>query len=208
MDGDAFLYVVGNHVCFCATAVHIGAVRFFLQKLFEKAKLNKYCYKFIFFNALDTNKLALIQEKGIIEIQLKASLYKASIDYIRRKAQVAGIIGGIGESIKAILGHDGPAEDEALRVGLTLRVDGRSKSGIHLGQKTLTELAKNIIESQEEDDDYVIFLKSGEKIKPSEIILRQSVDLESEGKTVKRDAAFAALLAYYKNLAGAGRLEQ
>ena len=91
---------------------------------------------------------------------------------------------------------------------MTLRVDGRSKSGIHLGQQTLTELAKNIIESQEEDDDYVIFLKSGEKIKPSEIILRRSVDLESEGKTVKRDAAFAALLEYYINLADTGQLEQ
>ena len=101
MDGDAFLYVVGNHVYFCATTVRIGAVRFFLQKLFEKANLNKNCSEFIFLNAPDAGKLARIQREGIKEIQLKASLYRASIDYIRRKAQVAGIIGGIGESIRA-----------------------------------------------------------------------------------------------------------
>lgn len=218
MDGDAFLYVVGNDACLCATAVRIRAIQHFLQKLFEKANLNLNCTKFIFLNAADTVKLAqiLMQHGGIKEIQLKASLFHASAEYIRRRTQEAGLIGrvatslmgGVATSIKAIFGHDDVAVDDALRVGLTLRVDRRSKSKIGLGQEKLEKLAENIIQFEEEGDDYVIILESGEKIKPSEIVLTKPVDLEREGKTVTRESAFRALRSYYKELADTKKLEQ
>ncbi len=208
MDGDAFLYVVGNHVCLCTTAVRVGTVRHFLQKLFEKANIEQNCNQFILMNAANTNKLSRIHNEGIREIQLKASLTHASAEYIRRKNHTIGAIGVVAEFFKEIFGHDDGIVDDALRVGLIFHVDGRSKSRIRLGRAKLQKIAENIVQNEEKDDDYTIILESGEKIRFSDIVLKKSVEIDGEGKTVRREAAFEALLLYYNELKNAGKLEE
>ncbi len=208
MDGDAFLYVVGNHVCLCTTAVRVGTVRYFLQKLFEKANIEQNCTQFTLMNAANTDKLSRIHNEGIKEIQLKASLAHASAEYIRRKTHTIGAIGGVAEFFKAIFWRDDEVVDDALRVGLILHVDGRSKSRISLGRTKLQEIAENIVKNEEKGDDYTIILESGEKIRFSDIVLMKSVEIDGEGKTVRREAAFEALLLYYIELENSGKLEQ
>jgi len=41
MDGDAFVYVRGNDVCLCGTAMQDSTVRYFLQELFKLAKIRQ-----------------------------------------------------------------------------------------------------------------------------------------------------------------------
>lgn len=209
MDGDAFLYVNGNDVCVCVTAVTIGTVRYFLQAFFEAAKLHNEATVFDFLNAIDAQKFALIQSKGVKEIEIKASMYKASADYVRRKTQVVAALGGVTRHIKAIFGSEYDVTDDALRVAVTINVDKRHRSsGITLGHKHLEEIASNIIQNQIDDDDYTIILESGERIKPKELVLRRSVHIASIGKSVVRESAIDALSAYYSELRKTGQLEQ
>ena len=80
MDGDAFLYVVGNNVCVCTTAVTARTVRYFLHELFIAAMIRPDASQFEFLNAVNVEKMALIQRKGIKEIEVRASMYRASAD--------------------------------------------------------------------------------------------------------------------------------
>jgi hypothetical protein len=207
MDGDAFFYVNRNDACLCATSVSLGSVRYFLNALFEKAKIRSDAGHFDFFNAVDTRKFALIQSKGVREIEIKASLYKASADYNKRKKEITGVLGASAKHIKAILGIDHDVTDDSLRVALTLTVDKRHKGGIVLGHKRMEQVANDIIKNETDEDEYVIVLESGEKIKPRELILKSPVSLDSVGKSVARDKAWDALREYYVGLRRAGQLE-
>jgi hypothetical protein len=75
-----------------------------------------------------------------------------------------------------------------------------------VGEKRLERLATDIIDSEEADDEYVITLKDGGKIRPGEIVLRSIVDLPRMGKSVDRDEARDALTRYYMGLKEEGRL--
>jgi len=81
---------------------------------------------------------------------------------------------------------------------VTLKVDKRHRAGISLGYERLEELAVNVIEHQEKDDEYVIVTKDGERIKPFEIVLHSIVEIDGIGKSVDRDQAWEALLNYYE----------
>jgi len=143
-----------------------------------------------------------------MEIELMGSLYKASIDYHKRKDKAVGALDILSRHFKAVFGAGHDVTDDALRVIVTLKVDRRHRGGISLGYKRLEELAVNVIENQEKDDEYVIVTKDGERIKPSEIVLHSIVEIDGIGKSVDRDQAWEALLNYYNGLAEAGQLEQ
>lgn len=206
MDGDAFVYVRRNDACLCTTTIRDGAVRYFLQKFFEESQIRKDAGQFHFLNALDASKIALLH-KGVKQIELMGTLYRASIDYQKRKGQAVGIFDLISKQYKAILGKPDDFTDDSIRVEVVLKVDRRRKGGIVLGHKRLTELATGIIEHQEKDDEYVIITKDDEKIKPSEIVLHSTAEIGSIGKSVDREQAWGALFRYYNSLTESGQLE-
>ena len=146
MDGDAFAFVKGNDVCLCTTTIRAGAVRYFLYKLFEKAQIRRDAREFHFLNAMDAKKVAFLHRRGVKEIELSGVLYKASIDYQKRKDAMVGVLSTVCRHYKAILGHSKDFTDDSLKVLVTLKVDKRRKAGITIGHKRLEELAVNVIE--------------------------------------------------------------
>lgn len=125
-------------------------------------------------------------------------MYKASIDYHKRKDKAVGVLDILSRHFKAVFGASHDVTDDALRVMVTLKVDKRHRAGISLGYERLEELAVNVIEHQEKDDEYVIVTKDGERIKPFEIVLHSIVEIDGIGKSVDRDQAWEALLNYYE----------
>jgi len=208
MDGDAFLYVNSNDAFLCATAITIGTVRHFLHAFFDKAAIRHDAGQFEFMNAMDTQLFALIQKKGIKEIEIKASMSEASAHYHLRKNHAAGVTGNVSRYFRSIVGSEPPASDDSLRVAVTVNLDKRHKKGVLLGHKKLEEIAGNIIQNRQENDEYTIILESGEKIRPRELVLRSRAEINSVGKSVVRDAAWAALFSYYEELFQSGRLDQ
>jgi hypothetical protein len=207
MDGDAFLYVNGNDVCFCTTGLRDSTIRQVLQDLFKLAAIRKDATQFDLLKIADVSKIKLLNSQGVAEIELRATLSTAAVSYNRRKQQPQSIVGAAAKQLKAIFGKEYDVTSDALRVMLILKADRRRK-GITLGDKRLKTLATSIINDQEDDDEYVIVTKGGQRIGPKEILMRSTVRIDSIGKSVQRDKAWKELQGFYEALESAGALEQ
>jgi hypothetical protein len=206
MDGDAFLYVNGNDVCFCATGLRDSTIRHVLQEFFKLASIRKDAQQFDLLKIADVNKVKLLQSQGVAEIELRSTLSTATVSYNRRKHQSQSIVGAAAKQVKAVLGKEHDVTSDALRVMLVIKTD-RRRLGIALGEKRLKTLATNVINNQEDDDEYIIVTKSGQRIGPSEILMRSTVMIDSIGKSVERDKAWKELQAFYEVLESSGALE-
>ena len=199
MDGDAFVFIRGNDLCLCMTTVRLGAVRSFLQDFLLAANVRKDASKFDIHNALDVNKVALLERVGVKSIELKGNMYAESAQYIKRKAHVAGVLGMLTRHLRALLGSEHDVGQDGLKVNLSIDLDDRQK-GKTLGYRRLQSLATDMIAHQTIGDDYAIHLRNGEKIGPKDITLRTNVRIDSVGKSVERDQAWTRLEEYYKSL--------
>jgi hypothetical protein len=207
MDGDAFLYVNGNNVVMCMTAIRSAAIISFFQQFFISAKINKHAASFNFLDVADASKLAILHKRGVKEIQLRAALYSASFDYAQRKHQTVGVLGIVSKAIKALISKESDATNDALQIQLTIKVDGHVKSGAPIGKKRLEALAEDMLNNESGDDSYLIVTSDGQKITPEEITLKKMVDIDPVGKSLSRPEAYSALLSYYDELKRDGLLE-
>jgi hypothetical protein len=101
MDGDAFAYVVDDHICVCTSTLHDGVIYDAMLHLFSIAKLTNNSQRFDLVRVADADKLKMIQRVVIKSIDLQSTLYKASLDYSRRHAQAQGLVGWV--SMRSIL---------------------------------------------------------------------------------------------------------
>lgn len=205
LDGDAFVFIKGDDVCLCTTSLRDASISYFLQMLFDKAKLNKDAKKFILAKIANTSKLKLLHQRGVKEIEIRATTYDATARYLKRKSHVVGAIGEAIKAVKAFLGRQNDANADGLRVALTIKTDGRSKA-LTIGEKEIKKLAADIVQNPD-DEDYVIVTNDGQKITPSEIFMKSVATIKSDGKTVNCDHAWAELQKFHGMLDDSGILE-
>jgi hypothetical protein len=208
MDADAFLYVVDDDVCICSSGMRDGAIRLFLYEFFGKAELGETSAQFDLFKVANVDKLKLLTREGVKEIQIRASLYEATARYEKRRNQTAGIVRTIGRHIQSVVGADELEEDDSVRVILTIKTDERFTKKLSVGEKKIQELGRDIINTQEDYDDYTIVTNSGQKIGPEEVYIKEDVEIEVVGKSVRRDKAWEHLYSFYNRLKKAGVLSQ
>lgn len=207
LDGDAFIYVIDNHVCICTTAVSDSAVKTFIYEYFKKAKLPAGADKFELLKKADISKIKLLRTQGVKEVEIRASMFKATASFQNRKAHAISALGVVGKHIKAILGRPHDVNPDALQVILTLKTDEREK-GLVLGEKEIENIAADIVRNAQADDNYVIITKTGQRITPDEMFVKTTVPIERDGKTVQREDAWVALVNFFTDLQGDGVLEQ
>ncbi len=208
MDGDAFLYVRGNDICLCATTVKSTSIVLFLRQFFLTAGIRKEPIDFSFMHAADTNKLASIQRSGVKHIAIRGTVYKASVDHMKRKDSAMGLLGIVSRQARALLGAPHDVSDDALQVEVTLHIDGRHQKGITLGHRRLQSIAADLVTHEEVSDDYIIVTNDSDEIRPSEVVKRVKREIESMGKSIQRDAAWEHLLEYYEELSKDGSFVQ
>lgn len=209
LDGDAFLYVNGNHICMCATGIRDGSIRYFLQEFFKKAGIRKDATKFDLMKIADMMKIKFLQKNGVKEIVIKATMYKASADYARRKSKAVAAAGAAAKHIAAFLNKPNDVNPDGLRVAVSLKTDRRFNSKqIAIGETRLEKVAEDLLKKPENNDDFLIVTKTGQKITPNEIFMSTVVSIERDGKTVKRNKAWNELTKFYKFLHDSGALEE
>lgn len=208
MDGDAFLFVHRDDICICATQMHIAAVQFFLRSLFTKAGLKNNPEQLLFMRAADIKKVTKIRKEGVKSVEISASLYEASASYMKRKLEVQGILGTVARHVRALTGNEKDVTDDALKAKLTLTVDKRRRKGVALGTKRIEDLALDLVNSEQADDDFVIETNTGGRITASEIYVRARVPLEKTGKSLHRSDAWSKLEAFYNQLRETGQLDE
>jgi hypothetical protein len=207
LDGDAFVYVLDNHVCICTTYVSDSAVKTFIREYFKKAKLPSEADKFDLLKKADITKIKLLRSQGVKEVEIRASMFKATASFQKRKTHVISALGIATKHIKAVLGKPHDVNPDALTVILTLKTDEREK-GLVVGEKEIENIAADIVRNAAADDKYVIVTKTGQRITPEELFVKTSVQIERDGKTVHRDDAWAELVKFFDVLKSDGVLEQ
>jgi hypothetical protein len=84
----------------------------------------------------DISRLNMLHKQGVRELEIRGALFKVTADYVRRKAQVTGVLGAIGKELKTLLGKPHDVTEDSLQVILTIKTDRRSKHLV-LGEKIL-----------------------------------------------------------------------
>ena len=184
LDGDAFVFVKGDHLCFCSTGIRDGATSWFLHELFKKAKLRQNFSRFDLAKAASITKLRLLHSQGVKEIEIKALVNRAVAHYEKRKATTYGAAGAAGKFLRTIWQAPNDYTNDSLKLILSLKVDKRFFGGVKLGEKRIEKLADDIVKNAEKGDDFSIITRTGQRITQSEIFIRSKVLIQSEGKTV------------------------
>ena len=208
MDGDAFLHVSGDDVLLCATGVRDGALIELFRKLFVAAKLSKDAQQFNLSKIANADKLKLIQSNGVASIELKAMVYQASADYVRRKSQAFSIAGAAAKHIKAIFGNENDVTKDGLQTAVVIKVNGRDRKHRPGAEERLEQLALDLISNQENDDHFTINLRNGQRISEDEIYVKSTAVLARRGKSVERDHAWQELGNFYTQLVTSGVVTQ
>jgi hypothetical protein len=208
LDGDAFLFVRNDHMCVCTTGLRDAAITNFVHAFFQKADIRKDSDKFDLQKVADVSKLKMLHKQGVREIVLKATMFQATADYEKRKAQPFSIVSAAARQFKALIKKTNDYTRDGLQVYLSIRSDHRFKKDFKLGEKRIEDVAADIVRNAEHDDDFEIITKSGQKIGPREIFVRAKVLIDGEGKTVDRDKAWRELTNFHKRLLDTGVLEQ
>lgn len=206
MDGDILALVRGDDVFLCSTVLKDGSFTTYCRQLFLKAKLGDDSQKFELQNVANIDKLKLIKAQGVKTIELKATLYEASTKYMDRKADASGAMGEAYKHIKALFGKKQIVDVDNVMVTLEIGTDLRVKNGRVAGVKLMDDIAKDVID--EDDDNYVIVTKKNQRISQKEVFVRTKVLIDRHGKSVSRDKAWEALLAYEQELKAAGIVKQ
>lgn len=206
LDADSFVFVKGDHLCFCATGMRDGSISWYLHELFKKAKIRQDSDRFDLAKAADVTKLRLLHSQGVKEIEIKAMVTNAVAHYEKRKATTYGALGAAGKFLKSIWQAPNDYTDDSLKAILSLKVDRRF-SGIKLGEKRIEQLAADIVKNTEKGDDFSIITKTGHRISQNEIFIRSKVKIDSEGKTVQRDKAWNELVTFFNELASSGAID-
>lgn len=199
MDGDAFLFVRDDHVCFCSTGLRDGGIYAFLVQLFEKADLGENSGLFQLGKVADADKLALIEANGVKEILLSASVSEAVSHYAGRQAQPVGILRAVGRKFHSLIADEEDHQDN-LMVQVSIAADGRIKHNKEQGYERLQVLATQLVNDAEDGDMFTIVTQDDQKITAGKIILQKQVSIASTGKTVSRDPAWNELAVYYHEL--------
>lgn len=200
MDGDAFLFVRDDHVCFCSSGMRDGGIQYFLARLFEKADLGHNAALFVLDKVADADKLALIEENGVKEIVLNASVFEAVSHYNARRQEPVGMLRAVGQKLYSLLADDNEDRQDNLSVQISIGADGRVHHNEDRGYNRLAELAEQLLDGVQDGDSFTIITKDGQKITAGKIILQKPASLPAAGKSVSRDAAWNELFGYYSEL--------
>jgi hypothetical protein len=209
MDGDAFLFVRGDDVCLCSTGLRDGAILLFLYEFFTKAKLGKHATKFDLRKVPSLDKMKMLNQQGVKQIDLRATLYQATTQYEKRKNQASGVVRAVARHILSVVGDEKEDFDEGLRVGVTIKTDHRvMRKHLVIGEKRIEALAKDIVAHYDKDDDFIIETGQGQKIRADEIFIKEIVLIDSYGKSIKCKSAWEKLEGFYGRLKKSGALGQ
>ena len=207
MDGDAFAFIRDDHVCFCSGSglMREGSLQRFLVRLFEKADLGDAATSFTLEQVADAEKIALIEAQGVKRIDLNASVYAAATHYARRQGPMASLRQA-ARSIWASLQDDDDDHEDNLLLRVSIHADGRIHSNEELGFDRLEEIARQVIEGQQEGDKYTIITRDDQRIGPEKVMLQKSETLPAAGKSISREPTWTALLVFFNELAADHRI--
>lgn len=229
LDGEVFVFVRKNHIILCPSGSRENIVESYFYKILKKAGHTDVAETLDLNKVAKTSKINMIQNEGVKEISLGASLYEASRDYIESKEidnndpSIKGLIANFTEDVKRVFSKDKKLneidEKENLNVKITIKFDGnkakRKNNPIDYGvsgkkrlAKTSDMLIREFEEDYDEDYSFKIVTGANNTITPEEIRVSDKKFIKTHGKSLDKRDAWDKLLEYYNELDTTGVLKQ
>ena len=209
MDGDLWFYLNGNHLLFCSTKLPISRAKDFIYEILDRGEQPETAKKFTFTQVANVDKIQMLQN-GIRSITLGAGLFPATVHYEQRQTVRKRLLDRISDEIRALFQGEPELENctdaENITAELVLKFDRREK-GDRKGQLRLQDIAKRVVED-EESDGFKIKTYNNDTLTAQEIVLRKTVKLEKNGKTVFHQDVWRCMNDYFNELRDKGLLEQ
>lgn len=212
LEGDIFFAVKGNHIVLCPSGARENVALSYINHVLRKVGQDVLTTLFEIDPVAKVDKVEMIKREGVKKIALNASLYEATVDYVERKTTKMNLMHGVAEEILALFAAEQNkdlkeiSEMENLSVKLEISFDSRKKGG-EIGRQRLEHAAKMLI-SDDEDQGFAIVTGNDQRLTANEIRISDKVQLDKNGNTVFRQAAFKALGEYLVKLDESGVLEQ
>lgn len=214
IDGDVFVYIKGDHVILCPSGVREQVVETYIWNILRAVDKKDIAKTFELDKVAKTNKLRMIKEEGVKEIDLDTSLYEASLIHLdRNNPKVSSIKKVIADQVIAIFGKDKELneikEKENVNVAISLKYDGRAARSNQKdpefgasGKKRLEKTAEQIISEFESysENGFVIVTGAGNRITSNEIRVSDSFRVDVLGKSLSQSSAWKKLKEYHDRL--------
>lgn len=211
MVGEVFFLVSGDHVLICPSGAREAVVEAYIHQVLRAVNLDDISGKFSLNAVADINKINMIKTQGVKSVEMNASLYEATTEYHARKDVRETLMHNLSRSFLSMFANDPNSElrdistKENLQVKLLISFDKRKEGEI--GQKRLSNVAQQLISSDEEDG-FTIITGENQRLKANEIRISESFQFEPRGNSISRVDAFDYLELYLENLKRMGVLQQ
>ncbi|MBU2714385.1 hypothetical protein [Zooshikella harenae] len=85
VNGDAFVYIQGNHVILCTSNTHQSVIENYIKKILSSTDQTSIAQSICLDKVASSKKMEILDKEGIKKIDIKSSLYLASCENIKQK---------------------------------------------------------------------------------------------------------------------------
>lgn len=211
VDTSYFGLVRGNHLLSISAGQNAAAVRVFLDGWLKNAGSLADGEAFDFGRVAQVAAVHKINSSGgVARVQMDLTMERASALYVESLHSghgPGGLLGAAYNAACAIVGSNEQTEDlyNSNKGKLRLSVNVPSTDNLS-AKESLTQVAMVLLE-EDDVDTYVLELRNGDTIKPSEMSVRKKVRLSRFANGLDAHEAFTELRLYMNELAETGQLE-
>ncbi len=211
LNSDFMAIISGNHVITLNAGQNAASLRFYLQELFRQAELPDEAGRFEIVRIADADQLKRIEAIGAKSIGLNVSIDKATASTVgegaSRRTVFSNLLEPLTNLVDGLVGRDdktsqiGSSQKGTLKISINI-----PKGDLEAARSGLDGVAEALVQD-DEAEEFVIFLRNGELIRPGEIAVRKSVRLERYSNTVNKNDVWAEMASYMDELERSGHLE-
>lgn len=221
VDGEAFVFVNGDHVIFCLSTARESIVLKYFQNIIEDNLfvIEAKCLELD--PIANVSKLKMIQKEGIKDVIMDCSLYDASLERLNSKNKTVGkFFGKIAADIQTLISTDDTLQEiddrENVNIKISLSFDGKRANlkeskkidGFgEAGKEHLSTVAKALV-NDSDSHGFKILTNFGNTITADEIRVSDSRKVDTFGKSLKKQDAWDKLYLYHIELKSTGVLKQ
>lgn len=211
---DFLGFVRGDHVITFNAANNGASLRSYLQGLFRLAGLDDNAGMFDLVRRASADQIARIAAAGGVErVEMDLSIEEATRQLVVDRAQTRQtwsakrFLDPIAGIVQDLVRSDEKASDLGRSQKGNMRLSISVPKGDLLPAKEGLDGVAEILVEDEDAADYVIRLRDGNSIKPSEMAIRRRIRIERYANTVDTDDLIQEMRDYMTELHRTGQLE-
>ena len=211
LESAVFVLIKDDHVLSINAGQNAAVARNYLHGVFQNAGLDDEASRFDLVRIARADKIRKIHAAGGVDkIQLDLSIEEATAAYLDEEAQRM-TTNGLSSAVSKIIGYVMHTDHEASKISTSSKGKVRMTLGVpasdRLTAKEGLDAIAQVLVEEEDSDTYVIKLRNGDTIKPSEISAKKRVRIEKYANTLDSAEVISEFKEYLSELRRSGQME-